>query len=335
MTPDDHLFHFAEFIKGVELSGGTTPHVSMTVASMSRLDDPLEKLWFAGCYALVYNWPTAERIFLEWRPADFNRVDFLMWLEKNWDGVFLRKERKVIYRKPFFAECAASYLEFAQWLLAKNAWPETYEEAFKVFTSHVKYMGRYIGIRWLEVMRRSFNTGWAMTDVRSDGGEHPRKALALLYPADAPALLGGNSKREVAVADLAADRCLLDLNLEFGLSSSYYELQSLLCEYKQSFLSRKQYPGKSIDTEMDYFRKVYNYWGPEREAESVFYEVRQEIFPSWSLGEKSGWSGVRKELGTTLTDFEYTWSDEVYDYNATTDLSRPVLRAGGRGAILL
>lgn len=325
-SPEDHIRYLAEFVKGVELSGMTTPHVSMTVASMAALNDPLEKLWFAGCYALTYNWPTAERIFLEWRPADFNTADFLMWTEDNWAGIFLRKERKAVLRKPFFAESASSYLEFARWLLQQDSWPVGYLDALEMFTSKCRYMGRYIGIRWMEVMRRAFDTGWEMPDVRSDGGEHPRKALALMYPEDADALLGGNSKQEIRIADLAADRCLLDLRVEFGLTLGYYDLQSLLCEYKQSVLGKKQYPGKSIDTEMDYFRKVYGYWGEEKADESTFYQVRAECFPDFSRGEQSGWAGVRKELGAALVNHGLTWSDAVYDYAATTDLASPVLR---------
>lgn len=329
----DHLLRLAEFCKGVELSGGTTPHVAMTVASMEQLKDPLDKLWFAGCYALTYNWPMAERVFQEWRPDTFDQDRFLSWTEEHWAGIFLRKERKAVFRKPFFAECAASYLEFARGVAPHVGLLDlemNYLEAFKFFTGSVKYMGRYIAIRWLEVMRRTFCSEWRMTDVRSDGGEHPRKALALLYPEDAAALLGGNSKREVHVADLAADRCLLDLNLEHGVVLDYYELQSLLCEYKQEVLGRKQYPGKSIDTEMDYHRKIAEYWN----SPSDFYRVREECFPAWSRGELNGWTGVRKELGTTVTDLDYTWSDAVYDYRATTDLAHPVLRTNGRTSIL-
>lgn len=334
MTPDEHFLHLAEFIKGVELSGGTTPHVGMTVEAMSRMDDPLEKLWFAGCYALTYNWPTAERIWMEWRPENFEQIDFLMWAEEEWDGIFLRKERKAVYRKTAFAESAASYLAFARLLLDTGGWPDTHEEAFKWFAANCRYMGRYIGIRWLEVMRRTFAPSWEMTDILSDGGEHPRKALALLYPADAPALLGGNSKAEVRIADLAADRCMVDLVVEYDLQTNYYELQSLLCEYKQSILGRKQYPGKSIDTEMDYFKKISGYW-PDHERRTMFWDVRAQCFPAWALGEVQGWDGARKELGTVLADHGYTWSDAVHDYSATTDLSAPVFRQGGREAILL
>lgn len=330
MTPDEHLFHLAEFVKGVQLSGGTTPHVSMTVESMSRISDPREKLWFAGCYALTYNWPTAERIFLEWRPEDFNQVDFFLWAEEHWAGICLRKERKAVFRKPFFAESLASYLTFADNL----SWPESYQDAAHEFETGCRYMGRYIAIRWLEVIRRAFNTDWVMPDIHSDGGQHPRKALALIYPEDAGALLGGNTSRDLRVSDQAADRCLLELNLEYGVETDYYTLQSLLCEYKQSILGRKQYPGKSIDTEMDYFRKVYSYWGSEREKESTFYSVREACFPRWSLGEVAGWTGVRKELGTVLADYGYTWSDTLYNYPATADFADPVRLDPTRASLL-
>jgi len=321
MTPDEHFLHFAEFVKGVQLSGGTTPHVAMTVESLSRLDDPREKLWFAGCYALTYNWPSAERIFLEWPVDSFNQADFLMWTEEHWAGIPLRKERKAVFRKPFFAESLASYHRFIDTL----SWPATYPEALAEFDAGCRYMGRYIAIRWLEVVRRAFGTEWVMPDIHSDGGQHPRKALALLYPEDGPALLGGNSARELLVSDQAAARCLLDLNMAYGIETDYYTIQSLLCEYKQSVLGRKQYPGKSIDTEMDYFRRVYAHWGEERQQQSSFYDVREACFPVWALGEWNGWDGVRPELGGVLADHGYTWSDTLYDYTATTNFAEPVL----------
>lgn len=330
MTPDEHFLHFAEFVKGVQLSGGTTPHVSMTVESMSRLEDPREKMWFAGCYALTYNWPSAERIFLEWRPDEFSELDFLLWTEEHWAGIPLRKERKAVFRKPFFAASLASYRTFLDTL----SFPESYEEALAEFDRGCKYMGRYIAIRWLEVMRRAFDTAWVMPDIHSDGGQHPRKALALIYPEHAEALLGGNKPAELRVSDDAAALVLLELNIQYGIETDYYTIQSLLCEYKQSILGRKHYPGKSIDTEMDYFRRVYTYWGAEREQQSSFYSVRESCFPAWALGEVAGWSGVRKELGTVLADYGFTWSDTLYDYLATTDFATPVLRDPTRRSLL-
>lgn len=332
MTPDEHFLHLAEFIKGVELSGGTTPHVSMTVEAMDRQEDRLEKLWFAGCYAMVYNWPTAEVIFQKWRPENMEDDSFSEWVGRNWAGIPKRKERKAVFRQSCFVESAVSYLAFAKRLDSTDAWPITYQQAYDAFTGSCRYMGRYIAIRWLEVMRRAFPVecaGWVMPDVSADGGEHPRKALALIYPADAEALLGGNSKANLKITDLAAARCLLDMEIEYGIRSSYYELQSLLCEYKQSALGRKQYPGKSIDTEMDYYKKVKDYWGHD----SLFYPIRQQCFPTEFLGETQGWYGVRPELGGVLVDHGYTWSDLVYDYGHTTDFADPT-PSGLRGSIL-
>jgi hypothetical protein len=334
ITSDQHFRYFAEFVSGVQLAGGTTPHVVMTVEAMSRLKDDREKLWFAGCYALVYNWPTAERIFLEWRPEEFSEVDFWIWLEDHWAGTPLRKERKAIYRKPFFVECAASYLRFTDHLLAMDTWPESYGEMSEMFLRECKYMGRYILIRWLEVMRRAFGTNWVMPDIHSDGGQHPRKALAMFYPDRKVPLLGGNTVPELMVSDQAANQCLLELDLNYGINTDYYTIQSLLCEYKQQVLGKKHYPGKSIDTEMDYFRRVYDHWGPEKAAESSFYDIRKTCFPEWSLGEVSGWNGARKELGSVLVDYGYTWSDALYDYPATIDLGSPVLRANGEASLL-
>jgi hypothetical protein len=334
MTPDEHFVHLAEFIRAVELSGGTTPHVAMTVESMSRLDDPLEKLWFAGCYALAYNWPTAERLFLEWRPEQVNPVDFEMWLEEHWAGVPLRKERKAIFRKPYFARSASTYVAFIREFEDWDQWPTSYSEAFNHFNASVFGMGRYIAIRWLEVMRRAFPDrcrDWVMPDIHADGGEHPRKALALIYPEDAPALLGGNGREALRVTDRVVDRLLLDLRLSYNMDPSYYTLQSLLCEYKQSALGKKQYPGKSIDTEMDYAMRVAAHW--QDRGDSEFTDVRRACFQDWSLGEVSGWVGVRPELGAVLVDYGYTWSDAIYDYSRTVDFKHPAWRPDAEGLL--
>lgn len=336
-----HLERFAEFVKGVQLSGGTTPHVAMTVASMEELPAVTDKLWFAGCYALVYNWPTAERIYLENDPVTFDPFDFEMWFRTNRAGIALRKERKAVLLAERFTDSAASYLDYIPtvedkpWFAKAQLGIPVYHEAFDDFTQHCKYMGRYIAIRWLEVMRRAFDLpGLEMPDMMSRDGQHPRRALAYLYPEDTEPLLGGNSPENLAVSDRAAARCLVDL-ASVGVAASYYDIQSLLCEYKQSFAGGKQYPGKSIDTEMDYHLKIYaHHWGTERASESRFSAIRERCFPEFCLGEKNGWTGVRPELGLVLQKYGYTWSDAVYDWSATKDLSQPVLRANGPGMLL-
>ena len=196
-------------------------------------------------------------------------------------------------------------------------------------------MGRYIAIRWLEAVRLLLEMpGLAMPDLRPEGGSHPRKALALIYPGEAEALLGGDTPAELAVAHRAAARCREELAARYGVRTNCYELQSLLCEYKQSALARKQFPGKSIDTEVDYFDRIYRHWGPGAAEESEFWSVRERCFPRWALGEYGGWRGVRKALGGVLVDHGFTWSDAVYSWRDTVFLAAPALRPGGLPSIL-
>jgi hypothetical protein len=267
---------------------------------------------------------------MEWPATSFGEADFLLWSEENWPGIFLRKERKAVFRKPFFAECAASYLTFAQRAVQEDAWPDGHAPATAWFTGQVKYMGRYIAARWVEVMRRAFPTDcstWAMLDPSTAGAEHPRKALALLHPEHSAALLGKDTKENIRISDSVMENVVLDLALEYGLDVDYYTIHSLLCEYKQAIVGKRQHPGKSLDSEVAYADKVAAYW----RGGSDFYPIRESLFPGRSLGELNGWHGVRPGLEAMLHDHGIVWSDAVYDYTTTiedpdADLAHPVLR---------
>ena len=47
------------------------------------------------------------------------------------------------------------------------------------------------------------------------------------------------------------------------------------------------------------------------------FEARKKLFPSEVLGELNGWDGIRELLTSVLRNYDYTWSDSVYDYVAT------------------
>lgn len=338
MTPEQHLRALAEFVRAVELAGGTTPHMLMAVEAARRQDEPLEQLWWLGCYALAYNWPTADIIYRQWRPGEaLDSEGFERWARENWAGIALRKERKAVRSPEKLAASASSYAAYAQAVTGKE-WFRAggeYEAAFQDFCGSCAYMGRYIAIRWLEAVRLLFDLpNLEMPDLRPEGGSHPRKALALIYPKEAEALLGGDSPFELSIAHRAAARCMEELAVRYGVRTNYYELQSLLCEYKQSALARKQFPGKSIETEVDYFDRIYAHWGSTAAEESEFWSVRERCFPRWALGEHGGWRGVRKALGCVLVDYGYTWSDAVYSWRDTEHLAAPALRPGGLPSIL-
>lgn len=330
---DTHLRYFAEFCQGVSWTGGTTPHMLTTVEAGRGLDQR-EKLWRAGCYGFVYNEPTAEILWKRWRPGEWTRDELIEWTRDNWKGIKFRKERKAARSPERLADCMTTYASWMNvvpkrdWFLSKSMDSNArYFAVFDDICNSVKYMGRYIAIRLAETYRLMFDLDMSMPDLRPVEGDHPRKALALMYPEYESVLMGGNTTDEIEIVNNAVEQCRSDLKRLYGLEIDYYQMQSLLCEYKQSCLAAHQYPSKSIDSFLAYFNKVYEYWGKEKASETELFKFRSNIFPAWTLGEIQGWNGVRDELSRTLIDYGYTWSDKLYDYIATKDFSAPVRRS--------
>lgn len=343
-TAEQHLKFFAEFVKGVQYAGGTTPHMLMATEAASRETSNEERLWWAGCYAFVYNFATAEILNMNWGPdlqeRNFDTLE--TWIISNKPGIKMRKERKAVYVPKNLATCMISYASYLpkilsrKWFVDDSIVPaERYQLAFDDVCKEVKFMGRYITIRWLEVIRRLYHKPeLMMPDLRSRDGDHPRKAMALMYPEYEPELMGGNSNQEIAISDHVSQLLLEDLHTDYNITTDFYTIQSLLCEYKQSCLGKRQYPGKSVDTALVYWNKVFNYWGDEAKADSIMWDVRKKLFLTEFLGEEQGWDGVRAELGEVLVNHGYTWSDYIYDYVATAgNYDSPVYR-GNRRTIL-
>jgi hypothetical protein len=110
---------------------------------------------------------------------------------------------------------------------------------------------------------------------------------------------------------------------ERRLFLTHYELQSLICEYKQAALGGKQYPVQALDSELGYKARVDAYWG---KRPTQFYKVRRAHFQHLALGELQGWPGKRKKLGRVLREQGYNWSDVEFNYKASVDLANPVRR---------
>lgn len=319
----EHREYFAEFCAKIQRVGGATPHLSMVVNACPGVGR-LESLWRGGCYAAVYNFAGAELLWQSWR---FYQVvdrpgEFHGWVERNWQYIPLRKERKAVNNVMRFTE---SVISMAEWVIAQEGaiLPTSYSELWEDFLQ-VKYMGRYIAIRYLEFLRRTvpYLNEIAMPDIRPADAIYPRQSLALMYPDYREELYGNNSRNNIETTNTVATH-LKEYVTEAGVEIDYYTLQSLLCEYKQSVKGRRQYPGRSVDSELKFKTKVSEFG----EYNSQFYDIRRAIFPIESLGEIQGWNDARNDLGKVLTDYGYTWSDMDYDYMASkSDLANPVAR---------
>ena len=242
------------------------------------------------------------------------------WIEEHWEGLTFRRERRAVRTREKLARYFLSFAEWAErvptagWLTTTDR-EQAYREAW-YSADAVWGLGRYGKLKLLEALNRG-GYRLELPDIRARGGWSPRQALALLIPEHADVLGRDTKSAAVEVEKIAEDYRLTSPTL-----LNRYEFQVLLCDYKQSYVGRRQYPGRSQDSEIAYSQKIADYWP----WDTAMWGARAGLFPPEVLGEIAGWDHVRDELGHVLTDHGYTWSDFRYDYLATTDLASPVTR---------
>lgn len=329
--PVDHWARFAEFCHWEQKVGGPDPQIAM-IGHLGKAENR-DALWLAGCYAAVYNVAGAyvlmDRLHrdmaLHWPPADL-----AAFLEAHWRGIPIRKERRAIRTPGKLARSLKSYAEWCEtgtqyrpWMNPENKPTDNYALAWKDILN-VYGIGRYVAIKWLEWAQRHHGAPIDLKDIRSRGGWSPRQALAVLWPGMEDICNSTDPATDQPVEKLA-DVTIRRLAEDYGVHVTHFGLQVMLCEYRESYESRRQYPGRSHDSEMKYIRAVEEYWGPQPEL----WAVRQTLFPIEALGEFGGWEGPREDVAQVLADYGYTWTDVKYDYPASrkmVDLSTPAVR---------
>ncbi len=329
--PEFHWEFFPDFIRKKLDVGEPSPHMKI-VGHLSQDCSWEEKIWRAGCYAAPYSVISAEVLWTYW-PLErmlAHTDEFLPWLQEHWGGIHWRMERRCVNTPAKFAENLTQYAEWAVSRLPQTLETRSqdkrifYDQLWESVTS-VKFMGRYISIRLIELMRRFCNIDAPLYDIRSIGGWSPKQALTLLRPDRTDEILSDNMKVSNAASDEVAEEIFQEVRKRNLLELDYYIFAAMLCEYREAYEDRHQYPGRTHDQEISYHSKFSGYWKAKGFTSRLF-EARAAIFPHECLGELNGWDGIRHELSRVLRDEGYNWSDLIYDYAAFKEFPEPVLR---------
>ncbi len=316
-----HWEQFPAFAGAEIASGGPDPHMAMIGYACQGLDRE-QTLWRIGMYGAVYNAPTAQVLWERYTPDSVlakDPTDLTASLRADWEALSWRRERRAI-RTP---EKLERYLRsYAEWIGRHNPpdW-DSYGKGWSV-VSEIYGVGRYMSMRLLELYSRYCGAPIALEDLRPRDAWSPRQALALLYPEHAAVLLGGDAADEIAtVSDIAKDA--RERLRDQGLELSWYDLQTLLCDWKQAWSGGKRYPGWSHDAELVFWCVET----PHMQDKMLLRRARLALFPHECLGEIQGWGGRREfQLGPCLRSYGLVWSDLHYDFLASTDYADPVLR---------
>lgn len=312
-----HMERFAEFDALKAAIGEPTPHMRI-VQLMSRDVDRYEKLWRAGCYAVGYSILTAEAIWREWPLDRFlrERAAFPDWLAQNWPGIHTRTPRRAVRTQANFLRCLNSY---RSWMFQEPLLVSGYDASYDTWwksANRIEFMGRYIVIRLLELLRRWGFMKAELPDIRAMDAESPVRCLSLLRPDAAEPLLAG----DVRVADRVAHEVLAEASTD----GSYFRFAALLCEYRKSYEDRGDYPGNQTDEELGYTHSRYADHWRTRGFDTGLFDVRAEVVPDRVRGEVHGWTGQRKLAASALRDHGVNWSDLRFDWAATEAAGRPV-----------
>jgi hypothetical protein len=329
-TTNEHRKFFAEFCRWELASGGPDPQLTM-VAEMANLPiiDENERVWRALCYIAVYNVPYAEVLWRHWSYTQAENTGALRhWLDEAFEPptkITCRNERKMMRRADWMAEYlnAAHKFVWHDWpkLKAECAVDEptaAYELAWE-WVLRLPRIGRYSAIKLLEYMRRHLDLHIATPDIRPKDAWSPRHTLGYLFP-DRGLGNRDNSIGALALAHQSCQDAIAMLKEHYDVDIDMFQLQVMLCEYRESWESMKQYPGRSIDSELKYARQAEREWGHV----SDIWRAREVLFPHKHLGELNGWDGPRKPVAVCLRKHGYTWTDLLYDFNKTEDMANPV-----------
>lgn len=255
--------------------------------------DRLDTVWLLGCYAAHHVAPSAHAVFEHFtveegasKPKRLRR-----WLEEHWDALPVRREmrsHRMVEKRLTCLQDAARYALSGKWEQG------TYDDLWDDTQRSIKYFGRYMAIKYLELLRRTVRPDVKPYDTRARHAWSPRACMALLYPEHRSWLAdrNRNDAKTIERVEKYATKIYKDLR-EHGIKVSYFELQGLLCNYKEMLYGRF-YPGAGHDEELFYLKQ----FGTKFKVRP-WLQTRSQIFPHKYLGERGDpkWLGIREEVG--------------------------------------
>jgi len=296
------LFH--QFCLAETSTGGPDPQMA-TITQIAKDSTPVEQVWLAGCYGAHHCIPSAVAVWNRFRPEQIlsskGHKELCDWLHYYWKALPVRPEMRSHRMIEKRAECLSDFALYSY----KEIWKRgnTYQQVWETSIDSVAYYNRYMAIKFLEMLRQSVRPDIVLKDLRSKGAWSPRRTIAMIFTDHANVLCDkeDNRKETLALTERLGEELLWLLG-DRGLHISHFQLQVMLCEFREATVGG-YYPGASLDEELGYLTIMadnlnelsYKDEWLFSEVATKIYNARQDLFPHQYLGEIKGWMGLRKE----------------------------------------
>lgn len=311
---------FIEFARLKLAADGSDSYIMGAVELARRKEEPY---WYAGVFTTFYAPPAPEVFTSVWSRQDvLQRPDAVLeWVEQHWEALPLSGARRTNRMGPH--KLVETLLGYARWIeddgIDRLRWDirdGDFDVASRGLLRCVPNHGRYTGLKLYETLRRIGLLLPAVSDIRPRGGRTPRKSLRLIYGHDSHA----DDRRVCEEANSLAD------GLRREIPTSWFNVEMLLCNFSKA-VKGGYYPGHALDRELSHAARCKTEFSADMLTR--FYAQRVLLYPVVCRGEVHGWDSTRKDLEFCYPRYGYLWSDLVYDFNMTTDLSCPSRRDVG------
>lgn len=288
-----HWRLFRHFVKAELGVGG--PDAQLNLLTRYAIDySPRERVWLIGCYCAHHTSPSAIAVwdaFPDPRMVIRAPNKLRQWLKKHWKALPLRREMRSHQMLEKRTDCLVS---FAQYTISGQWRDGDYEDVWDSSINSCRYYGRYMALKYLELLRLSVRPELETPDLRAKHAWSPRITLGLLQYAKDKELARrladrhDNSPDTIEIVEKNAARLHRRL-IDRGIKLNMFQLQVLLCNYKQAITGRF-YPGMGLDEERMYAEIA----GKHFDIKPI-YRLRRRLYDREHLGELNGWEGIRQD----------------------------------------
>lgn len=185
----EHWPLWRRFIKAEQAAGGPDCQFTLMLEHARRvsmldyrdLKSARSTVWLLGCYAAHHVAPSAYAVWEEFSAQDVTKDvrRLRIWLKEHWDALPVRREMRSHRMLEKRLQCL---VDAAHYALSKR-WREGDFDALWDDTQRaIKYFGRYMAIKYLELLRRTVRPDVHSYDTRAAHAWSPRACMALLYP---------------------------------------------------------------------------------------------------------------------------------------------------------
>lgn len=255
-----------------------------------------DKTWLSYLYGLTYSTTTSILIFRQFPKLGWIDLDELeeFWNE-NKQRLYFNRDRRYIKNNDQFVKAIAGLydLEHSNKQMYRNLKSLTDEQIYRRIVKNWPYFGRHAAFLFFDAYSKMLRDGECSLSSISNWNEARTIAEGLaLATYDDKMYQRLRDKKKLLTEDVLKLNTAVKM-LEHACGANFTDIESTICAYSKLFKGTR-YLGYYIDRFQEELEQALQNGYPKEDIK-MLYDLRGWVTPPKYLGERYGWSGIRKE----------------------------------------